>query len=104
MSNEERRIALHEKLVAVLGDSHVYFQPPESIKLTYPCIVYTLGSIDSNHADNKVYGQCKSYEITVITTDPDSDLPERMACMPLCRHNRHFVSDNLYHDVYTMYY
>ena len=37
----DRRLQLHEELCSVLGSRNVYFQPPETIKLTYPCIIYS---------------------------------------------------------------
>lgn len=32
---------------------NVYFQPPESVKLLYPCIVYKRSAGDTRFADNK---------------------------------------------------
>lgn len=99
-----RRLELHDILCALLGSRNVYFQPPESVKLKYPCIVYSRRNVDTNFADNKVYKKYKCYELTVITTDPDSDLIDKILELPLCKHDRHFTSDNLNHDTYTIFY
>ena len=34
------RYELHEFLCEILGSRNVYFQPPESVKMKYPAIVY----------------------------------------------------------------
>lgn len=95
---------LQTLLESVLGSPNVYFQPPESVKMSYPAIVYTLSSIGNNHANNNVYLQSFSYEITVIDYDPDSKIAMTISKLPKCRFNRHFKSDNLNHYVFTLYY
>lgn len=98
------REELHEILVNILGSRNVYFQPPESVKLKYPCIVYERSDIFSYKADNKKYLINKRYTVTVIDEDPDSELPDKLMQLDYCSFNRHFVSDNLNHDVFTIYY
>ena len=83
---------------------HVYFQPPEGFKLKYPCIVYELDRIETNFANNLPYLHNKRYSVTVITKDPDSEIPGLVADLPMCSHDRHFVNDNLHHDVFTIYF
>lgn len=99
-----RRIELHQILVDVLGSRYVYFQPPESVKMTYPCIVYRRSSVDTKHANNRLYLSKKRYTVTVIDKNPDSVIPENLAQLPLCRFDRHHKTDSLNHDVYSMYY
>lgn len=100
-----RRIELHEKLVNLLGSNHVYFQPPESIKLSYPCIIYSRNSINMEYADDDVYNFEKSYQITIIDKNPDSELIDKMTeTFNKIRFNRHFTSDNLNHDVFILFY
>lgn len=41
------RLNLHEEFATLLGSNNVYFQPPESVKLNYPCIKYSRVGIDS---------------------------------------------------------
>ncbi len=100
----DRRLVLHELLCDVAGSRNVYFQPPESLKLKYPAIVYERSRIQNIHADDKPYIHRKTYEITVIDTDPEGELSDRIARLPRCRFDRHFVSDNLYHDVFSIIY
>ena len=99
-----QRLDLHELLCTILGSRNVYFQPPEGFKLSYPCIVYERDRIDSDHADNQPYLHHIRYSVTVIGKDPDSLIPKKIADLPMCRYDRAFVSDNLHHDVFTLYY
>lgn len=98
------RLELHEILVDILGSRNVYFQPPEKTKLQYPAIVYSRSRIANDHANDDVYKQSLSYELTVIDSNPDSDIVIKISLLPMCRHDRHFKSDNLNHDVFTIYY
>lgn len=98
------RLELQTLLEGVLGSGNVYFQPPENIRMNYPAIVYSRNRIENTHADNRVYKQSLEYELTVIYKDADSDLPLVLSQLPMCRHDRHFKSDNLNHDVFTLYF
>lgn len=95
---------LHTLLEEILGSDKVYFQPPPSVQMAYPAIVYALAGIENTHANNDVYMQSKSYEITVIDYDPDSEIVNKVSKLPKCRFNRHFKADNLNHYVFTIYY
>lgn len=98
------RLELQTLLREILGSKYVYFQPPSTIKMTYPCIVYERSKIDGEHADNLIYKLNVQYTVTAIYTDPDSNLPFELAKIPTAKHSSHFVSDNLYHDVFTIFY
>lgn len=100
----ERRLKLHEIFVNTLGSRNVYFQPPESVRMSYPAIVYSLSSIDNTYANNGVYLQRDGYDVTFIHTDPDSEITDRISRLPMCRFVRRFVADNLYHDVFKINY
>lgn len=96
------RLELHEILCEALGSRNVYFQPPESIKMKYPAIVYSRSDISNTYADDTSYLTSKEYLITVIDKDPDSEIPDRISKLPLCRFDRHYTADNLNHDVFTI--
>lgn len=81
-----------------------YFQPPSNLKLSYPCIVYHLDRIEIHHADNIPFRHLKRYQITVIAPDPDSDIPDKVAQLPRVAFDRAFVTDNLNHTVFTLYF
>ena len=83
---------------------HVYFQPPENIKMTYPCIVYNRSAFDIKFANNKIYSGKTRYSVTLIGHDPDSPVIANLLNLPLTSFDRHFTSDNLNHDVFNVYY
>lgn len=101
MLNRERLQTILEEL---LGSTNVYYQPPESVKMNYPAIVYSRNDIDNIFADNHPYIQAYSYTIIVIDKDPDSEIVSKVAKLPMCSFNRHYTADNLNHDVFTLYY
>lgn len=98
------RVDLQNVLEELLGSRSVYYQPPESLKMSYPAIVYSRKTIDNSYANNSVYKQNYAYEITVIDKNPDSEIVNKVSKLPTCRFDRHFKSDNLNHDVFTLYY
>ena len=99
------RLELHEELCGLLGSSNVYFQPPETVKLKYPCIVYQRNTGDTQFANNMPYTFTIQYQVMVITKDPDTDLIEKIAThFPMSRMDRHFTSQNLNHDTFVIYY
>ena len=83
---------------------NVYFQPPSTLKMKYPCIVYERRSGDSLYADDSTYRFTYSFTVTYVDTDPDSDVPEQIAKLPYCKMDRCFTSDNLNHTVFILYW
>lgn len=98
------RLELHELLCDILGSRHVYYQPPESVKMEYPAIVYSRDNIKNEFANNKVYSKQHYYSVIVIDYDPDSEIVEKVASLPSSRFSRHYVSDNLNHDAFSLYF
>lgn len=99
-----KRIELHRIFENLLGSENVYFQPPSSKKMSYPAIVYERSRIESDRADNLAYRLYKRYQVTVIDPDPDSEIPDRIAKLPLCSFDRHYTADNLNHDTFNLYF
>lgn len=98
------RLSLHYKLEEILGSKNVYFQPPESVKMKYPAIVYSIDDITNNFADDFPYSSNTAYQVTIIDSNPDNEIIKKISMLPLCRFNRHYVSNNLNHDVFILYY
>lgn len=98
------RPELQTLLVDILGSDNVYFQPPPTIKMTYPCIVYRRDYAETVFAENLPYKITKRYQVTVIDPNPDSDIPMKIAKLPMCVFDRFFTSDNLNHDVYNLFF
>lgn len=104
MANVDNRLLFHEDLCNILGSRNVYFQPPENIKMNYPAIVYSRNDIDNRFANNGVYLQDHSYQVIVVDPDPDSEIVDKLSLYPMSRFDRHYVADNLNHDVFTIFY
>lgn len=98
------RLQLQTQLEEILGSRNVYYQPPESVKLEYPAIVYVKKEIKSTFANDTTYLTPRSYELTVIDKRPDNAVIDRLLRLPMCRFDRHFKADNLNHDVLTLYF
>ena len=98
------RLDLHEDLCEILGSKNVYFQPPPSVRMQYPAIVYSLDSFKFDHANNNKYRKFKRYKLTYIDADPDNEMIEKLlTTLPFCSFDRHFKSDNLNHYIFTIY-
>lgn len=44
------------------------------------------------------------YQVTVIYRNPDSEIPSKIALLPMCSHERHYTKENLNHDVFNLYF
>lgn len=99
------RLELHQELVEVLGSRNVYFQPPESVKMQYPCIIYNVTDQYDFYADDRKYHKKKKYDVMIISKDPDSEIPDQLDDhFKYCSFNRYYTADNLNHWVYQLYY
>lgn len=100
----DRRLELHQILVDILGSNHVYFQPPASVKLVYPCIIYQYETGDTQFADDQAYIFVRKYQIQVIDPNPDTEIPDKIAQLPRCLNDRNYTADNLNHYTFNIYY
>lgn len=84
---------------------NVYFQPPNSKVLTYPCIVYSRADFSVRDADNKKYFIRDKYQLMVIYKDSDNEVPKNLLTgFDYIIHDRTYISDNLYHDTFDLYW
>ena len=97
---ERQELSRRFKIIA----PNVYFQPPASKKIDYPCIIYKPEDIHTAHADNRLYAMKPKYTATVIDKDPDSEIPFKLIEFPLCGFDRYYVADNLHHWVFGIYF
>lgn len=97
---EELQLLLEE----LLGSRYVYFQPPDNQKLVYPCIVYRLDYVRSQYANNNPYRNGKRYLVTYIDKIPDQFIPDKLMQLPTASFDRAYISDNLHHTAYHIYY
>jgi len=85
-------------------EATLYIQPPEGMKMTYPCIAITRDSGDTKFADNAPFRHQKRYTLTAIDEDPEGPWYDLLASLPRSKHNRSFPAENLNHDVFTMFF
>lgn len=102
----ERRLELHSILKTIMGGtgSHVYFQPPPKMTIPYPAIIYERSRVRKLKANNRNYNKKVVYQVTVISKDPENIFCDKIDDLPYSTYDRRFISDNLYHDVFTVYY
>lgn len=98
------RLELQTTLEGILGSRNVYFQPPSSVRMQYPAIVYSRKDMEKRSANDCAYRKLPSYEVILIDKNPDSKYVEKIFDLPYCSFDRHYESDNLNHDVFTLYF
>lgn len=101
MSN---RLELQTRLEEILGSRNCYFQPPASVKMQYPAIVYSLDSIEKMHANDDMYKALTAYSVTLIDKNPDTEFLVPLLKLKYCRFIRFYTADNLNHWVFTLYH
>lgn len=82
----------------------VYYQPETNTNIDYPCIIYAQDQARTEFADNRPYSHTKRYQVEVIDGDPDSDIHDKVAALPMSTFQRRFVSAGLYHTIYSLYF
>lgn len=98
------RLSLQAVLESLLNCT-VYFDPPESIKLSYPCVVYSLAKKDILRADNKVYQMRNMYTVKCLSKDPDNNMADILLnALPYSSFENRYTHDHIHHDVLNIYY
>lgn len=83
---------------------NVYFQPPPSLQMTYPCIRYSQKDVNTRYADDKKHTDHILYELVVIDYDPDRKLASKLyENLRYTTYDRDYIADNMYHTLLTTY-
>lgn len=98
------RLSLHNKLLSLLGNPNVYYQPPSTITLKYPCIIYKLDDVEGVHANNSKYWGTRKYLITLVSKTPDPTILDDILALPLSKFEDPLVVDNLYQYVCSLHW
>lgn len=98
------RLELQSKLEELLGSRQVFSKPPESRKIEYPAIMYSLKNIRRTFANNGTYYKMNCYEIIVIGKKQNTEIMDKLLELPYCSYDRSYKADNLVHDVFTLFY
>jgi hypothetical protein len=106
---ELQREHLDDILRGIEGVDHVYYQPPTSMHLKYPCILYKLSGYDKRYANGGRYISWPEYDVTIIDYNPESILQKRFMDLGTdvdsncyVQFNRFFTADNLNHWSYRL--
>lgn len=102
---EHERSEFRAKLREFIGSDNTHFCPPESVKMTYPCAVYNPDRPFVRHANNTPYKFQNAYTVTFISRDPEWIKPEEV--LRFFKHSsyeREFISDQLKHWVFRIFY
>ena len=97
------RIELQAMLEELIGSRNVYFQPPESLKINYPCIIYSTTGVANRFGNNDIYKQNLSYELVLVDSNPDSEIFKKLCKIPKCRFRNFYISENLNHYVFEIH-
>lgn len=101
-----RRLQLHEKLCEILGTRNVYFQPPESLKIKYPAIIYRVANREDLRADDRRYRDYVAYDGIFITRDPDDTTMDDLldGFTYIYTSAKPYTVDNLHHNPFTLHF
>ena len=101
---EQRSQELQAAFEELLGSRNVYYNPPESVRMSYDAIRFKRSGINNKFADNRVHVQLPpTFEVTTITRDPDAPIIEKVSALPSCRFVTSYVVDNLHHNIFTLH-
>ena len=102
---EVRRLKLQTLLELLLGSKNVYFQPPESVRISYPCIIYSMNPSYVVKADNQTYIQHYRFHLQHIYKDFGDSLIDKIPkYFMYCSFDNRNIVDSLYHDEYTIFF
>lgn len=104
MSMKRTRLTLQIKLEDLLGSKHVYYQPPENLKMEYPAIRYSKSDEEDIYANNIKYLSMSVYDLVVIDKKPDNPVIKKLLELPYSEFDRHYVADGLNHDIIRIFY
>lgn len=96
---------LKEVLKSYLGNDNVYYQPPETVKLRYPCIIISRNGANTFSADDMNYIIRMRYTLTYVSRTFDDPVAAGiLELLPSISLDRSYTADNLYHTVYSVFY
>lgn len=95
------------KLKEVSGINNIYYQPPQSKKMVYPCIRYDTIDMQIKSADNKTYIMDRGYLVKIIGQDidfVDTLSANLLQAFPMAIYDQSYKADDLNHTILKIYY
>ena len=99
-----RQLELQAILKNIVGSNNVYYQKPPNTQVSYPYVKYDKQDIHTVKANNNLYNSIDMYQLVLVGTNPDDQIKYRLLRLPYCSYDRQYKADNLYHDVFTLYF
>lgn len=97
------RLELHNELLNFCPN--VYFQPPSSKTMEYPCIVYNKTGKSRQFGNDHIYLTKQEYQITVMDRDPDTKIPDNVEShFQYCVITQYYTVNNLNHTNLNLFY
>ena len=98
-----RRLELQAKLTKLAPKA--WYQKPPANQMTYPCFVYKAIQPKVVYANNHGYLTIPGYEVLYISqTEEDGIWQKMLEEFCYCSPGTKYVSDQLYHYPFTIYY
>lgn len=99
------RLQLQGEFEEILGSTNVYYQPPASVKLKYPCIIYELDPTYIRRADNRLYISMNRYHVKHLFKSLENEKKDVLINhFRMMTHDNRMTADGLYNDDFTLYY
>lgn len=98
------RLELQSTFEELLGSRNVYYNPPATLVMEYPCIRYALGGIQTRNANDAKYSKTKRYEGIVISKKSDPEVVDKILDLQYTSLGTPYKADNLNHYPFTIYY
>lgn len=99
-----RRLELQSMLEEILGSRNVYYNPPATLTMKYPCIRYSFNGIKPTLANDAKYLKTKRYDGIVISKESDPEVVDKIIDLQYCSLGTPYKADNLNHYPFTIYY
>ena len=106
-NGHERWEDVRDILYTINNTKNVYYDPPTSIQMKFPCFRFNMNNTDVKFADNFAYLRTKRWTVTYITRDVEDIDPVvkgMLDTFKYCSQETQFKSDNLQHVVFNLYY
>lgn len=101
------RLQLQKDLIELLGSDNVYFDPPELVKIQYPCFIYQSDIPFNVKANNHSYLLKNRYSVLYVDEDPDSGIQMIKRLLETFSESsagNPYISENLHHYPFDVYY
>ena len=98
------RLELQTIFETILGSRNVYYNPPATLVMKYPCIRYSLNGIQPTYANDAKYSKMKRYDGIVISKEPDPNTVDEILDLQYCSLGTPYKADNLNHYPFTIYF